>query len=87
MELDIYAWLSYRLFVVTKREASAVIPWAAIASQFPGDYSRPRRFRADFHAALLRVLSIHPTAQVSVNEVGVVLAPSPKFIKGLERAG
>lgn len=85
MELDIYQWMSYRLYAVTKQDKACFIPKAALAGQFPSHYARPRRFWADFTDGLVNVLSMHRHARVTVTAAGIQLEPSPLFIP--ERKG
>ena len=82
--LDLYSWLSCRLFVLNKE---TTIPWRLLENQFGSDYGRPRDFRAKFQKSLDTVLKQKPVApQIEVREKGLHLAPgSPSDIEWMER--
>lgn len=77
LRLDIYAWLTYRMFSV-KRETT--VPWDSLMIQFgsaasSSDRRRRHQFRRDFTAALKQVLVVYPQANVDATDSGVVLRP------------
>ena len=75
LSLDLYAWLSYRLFRL-KKETS--IGWHDLERQFGSDYKRPRAFRSKFQMSLEKVLKHTPPAPVvEVREKGLHLSPGP----------
>ncbi len=82
--LDLYAWLSCRLFVL-KKETS--IPWRLLENQFGADYGRPRAFRAKFQKSLDVVLKQQPLApQVEMRVKGLHLSPGrPSDVEWMER--
>jgi hypothetical protein len=56
LTLDVYAWLTYRAFVMRRLGRSDLrIPWTALKFQFGVQYSRERKFRETFQAALRRI--------------------------------
>lgn len=77
LALDVYAWLSYRLFALRK---PVLVGWEQLYRQF-GTQTRRRR---DFRRALLRVLpdvlAVYPTARVRRAEKGLLLLPSPPSV-------
>ena len=75
LSLDLYAWLSYRLFRLKKKTS---IGWLDLERQFGSDYCRRRDFRAKFHRSLEKVLKHTPPAPVvDVREKGLHLSPAP----------
>lgn len=86
MRLDIYAWLTYRLFGL--REPT-MVSWEALRGQFGSNFADTRQgrsqFRHDFTKHLNEVLIVYPDANVEVTKAGVVLKPSRTSIpvKGL----
>ena len=75
LSLDLYAWLSYRLFRLKKK---TFIPWHKLEPQFGADYERRRDFRARFQMSLEKVLKhTPPTPVVEVREKGLYLSPGP----------
>ena len=82
--LDLYSWLSCRLFVLRKE---TTIPWHSLENQFGADYRRPRAFRAKFLLSLETVLKQSPLApQIEIREKGLHLTPgSPSDVEWMER--
>lgn len=72
--IDIYIWLSYRLHSLSK---VTTVPWPAVFEQFGAGYNRLRDFRKRFVEALQLALSVYPEARVDVDELGVLIHPSP----------
>ena len=73
--LDLYAWLSYRLFRLKKKQ---FISWKALELQFGSHYKRRRSFRYKFQMSLEKVLKNTPPAPVvEIREKGLYLSPGP----------
>ena len=82
--LDLYAWLSCRLFVLRKE---TIIPWRLLEHQFGSDYGRLIDFRRKFQKSLKTVLKQQPLApQVEWRERGLHLSPGrPSDVEWMER--
>ena len=82
--LDLYSWLSCRLFVLKKE---TTIPWYSLENQFGADYGRPVDFRRSFRISLDTVLKHKPVApQIKLHEKGLHLTPgSPSDVEWMER--
>jgi len=78
LALDIYVWLTYRYFTLTRPR---VIPWESLAMQFGSTFSRDRDFRKKFAAALGKVLVVYPSARIREAQGGLLLTPSPTHIQ------
>lgn len=73
LTLDLYAWLSYRLFRLKEKQ---FISWKKLELQFGSNYSRPRAFRGKFQMSLEQVLKhTPPSPVVEVREKGLRLSP------------
>ena len=73
LSLDLYAWLSYRLF---RFKEESFIPWHQLMKQFGSNYSRPRAFRSKFLMSLDKVLNhTPPSPVVEVRKMGLHLRP------------
>ncbi len=72
-ELDLYCWLTYRLFTLSRR---TTIPWDALQLQFGSQESNPRKFRFQIRKALRSVLVVYPEARVADGPDGLEIAPS-----------
>lgn len=75
MAIDIYTWLSWRMFNLKK--TSRLITWERLAQQFGADYSRTRDFKQQFLRQLRPVTIVYPKARILVQDDGIVLRPSP----------
>jgi hypothetical protein len=74
MAIDVYIWLAYRLHQLTK---TTPITWKAMFDQFGGGYAQLRQFKAKFKEPLALALAAYPQAQVTTDDSGVILHPSP----------
>lgn len=71
--IDIYVWLCYRLFTLTR---VTEIPWPALREKFGPEYKHLRQFRAKFLPALKEALAVYPGANVELLPDGLRLLPS-----------
>lgn len=77
MALDIYCWLTYRMFTLRKYTP---IPWEALRLQFGADYTRTRDFKAAFLEQMAKVKTIYPEAKITEDKSGLILYPSKTHI-------
>ncbi len=84
LTLDLYGWLSYRLFRLKKEQ---FITWKSLEGQFGSNYNRPRSFREKFQVSLAKVLEHKPlTPVIEVRKKGLHLRPgSPSDVEWAER--
>ena len=84
MALDIYCWLTHRMFYLQK---PVEIPWPLLQLQFGADYALegqgPRDFKKKFLHQLKNVCLIYPEAHVGEGERGLALKPSPPHVVAL----
>jgi len=71
--LDIYAWLAYRLHVLSK---PTPVSWGALKGQFGPGVSRMNNFKPTFTAGLRLALAVYRHAKVDMDERGLILHPS-----------
>jgi len=83
MALDLYVWLSYRLFYL---KAPTTIPVELLQAQFGGAATaRAREFRAQLKGNLARVVAAWPDLKAEVSQEGLLLRPSPLLIHRSQR--
>ncbi len=84
LTLDLYAWLSYRLF---RLKEETTISWQSLERQFGANYGRLVDFRKKFRNSLVTVLKYSPPAPgVEVRNKGLLLTPgNPSDIEWMER--
>ena len=84
MALDIYCWLTHRMFYLQK---PVEIPWPLLQLQFGADYALegqgPRDFKKKFLHQLKNVCVIYPQANVGEGKLGLALKPSPPHVAAL----
>jgi hypothetical protein len=84
MRLDIYSWLTWRMFTV-KRPTQ--IPWEYLKAQFGSGYADDahglRNFRQAFVEALNAVMLFYSAANVGFDERVLTLRPSPTHVPEL----
>lgn len=78
MAMDIYSWLSYRLFSAKK---ASLIPWELLAAQFGNQTKETWKFRQQFTAKLKIVKIVYRFARFSVQDKGLLIFPSPSPLK------
>lgn len=86
--MDIYVWLTYRMFVLAhSRRTSVIIPWPHLHAQFGTGYPPTdkgiRNFRTNFLLRANEVYPFYPEAQkhVTATTEGLLLTPAPPHIK------
>lgn len=85
LALDIYFWLTYRMFNVRK---DTNISFEQLFLQFGPGYKNNKHgryeFKRQFIKQLKKVLEIYQEAKVSESNKGIILSPSPTHIKQLQ---
>lgn len=82
MELDIYCWLTYRMFSLSR---PLFLPYDVLRIQFGANYLNARDFKLNLNKALWSVLKHYPEARVEANarersREGWKLLPSPPHV-------
>lgn len=81
MALDIYFWLTHRMFYLRK---DTLIPWQLLQMQFGADYAQTlegvRNFKKKFLARLKQVTALYDTAKAFPTDEGLLLKPSPPHV-------
>lgn len=74
LAMDIYLWLSYRLFVARR---PTLVPWEALQAQFGSQTVSKRKFKQSFNSKLVLILLVYPEAAFDETDKGLILYPSP----------
>ena len=82
MALDLYAWLAYRLHILS---GPTPISWTALKGQFGAGFQSIYHFQTRFGENLRLALAVYRDAKVDVTDRGLALLPSkppvaPKLI-------
>jgi len=78
LDLDIYAWLVYRLYRLHR--PTVLVTWDDFQAQTGQSYGRSRDFRTQVGNSLKRVLKEYPEARVELLKEGLRLQRSPRHI-------
>lgn len=74
LAMDIYLWLSYRLFVARR---PTLVPWEVLQSQFGSQAVSKRKFKQSFTSKLILISLVYPEAVFKEVDKGLMLYPSP----------
>lgn len=74
LAMDIYLWLSYRLFVARR---PTLVPWEALQAQFGSQTGRLRKFKELFTSKLILISLVYPEAVFKEVDKGLMIYPSP----------
>lgn len=74
LAMDIYLWLSYRLFVARR---PTLVPWEALQAQFGSQTVSKRKFKQLFTSKLVLISLVYPEAVFTETDKGLMLHPSP----------
>ena len=81
MALDVYMWLTYRMYSVKK---PFVITWDSLQLQFGADFADTAQgkqgFKRGFATALKKVQVVYPDANVIPDKNGILISPSKVHI-------
>lgn len=88
MSMDIYVWLTWRMYRLSSTSAPGHRPkpitWSQLAGQFGSSFTRERDFRPAFAESLdRRVHPLYPAARYFHDERGLHLIPSPPHVAPL----
>jgi hypothetical protein len=78
LALDLYMWLSYRMFALKKPQS---IKWETLAKQFGSEYGRVVDFRANVRKHINKIQSIWQELRLDISaDEAITLFPSPPLI-------
>ncbi len=81
LALDVYAWLTWRMFSLNKEVA---IPYTVLQAQFGSEYSSLANFKVKFDEAVRKVLKVYPVNLTKVRGK-LILKPSATSIPNYGR--
>lgn len=83
MALDLYVYLTYRNFALTRPVA---VPWEVLRLQFGSEAATMTKFRESFRRALKQVQVVYPVKIDPSKKSGVLLFPSGPHVKSLPKS-
>lgn len=88
LALDVYTWLSHRLWRIRDRKG-VLVSWSALYGQFGTEYRREKDFKKTFLIALHQVMAVYPAAKIEERPEGLLLRtsqspiPRPALVTGV----
>lgn len=80
LALDLYAFLSYRLFMANRSGRAVTIPWRPLLEQLGAAYSTPKAFKQNCLVALRKIRALYPNLPAHQVEGGLRLEPGPLLV-------
>ena len=85
MALDMYAWLSYKVYACNQKGRKQFVPWSGLAGQMGSDYAELRNFRLKAKESLQKVQGAWPELSISYAKGGVEIYPSPLTVSPVNK--
>lgn len=76
LELDLYAWATYRTFTATQKGENVFISWAGLAKQLGSEYGELRDFKKAAIAAFKKIQTVYPDLSLRDAPNGFLINPS-----------
>jgi hypothetical protein len=81
LALDLFAWLSYKSWNVTRLKAPQAVSWELLHAQLGADYAELRNFKIKAGAAIRKIVNLQPEFRVSLSGTAVQIQPTPNVIE------
>lgn len=76
LALDLYAWATYKTFVVSRKGAPQHVTWKQLGAQLGGEYTNPKDFKRHAKGALQKVIAVYPWLRLEQVDGGIIVSPS-----------
>jgi hypothetical protein len=80
LALDLYSWITYKVFVVGQKEQPQPVPWAGLMQQLGADYKDSRNFQRKAKEVVERIVAMHPATRIDFERGGLVIHPGPLLV-------
>jgi Plasmid encoded RepA protein len=86
LALDLYAWVSYRAFVIVqKKQPPQFTPWQSLMRQLGTDYGTTKDFKKKAAAALRKIAALYPGLTIGKANGGFTIYASRLAVSSLPR--
>ncbi len=75
LALDLYAWLTYKTYQVSKTDRPQRVSWNQLLAQLGADYSSPKDFAKKARHALQRIRPVYPGLSLRDFPGGLIVRP------------
>ena len=86
LALDLYAWTTYKTFILSQQKKSQRISWHQLRAQLGTDYKDPKDFRHYAKDALRKVALVYPGLRLDEVTGGVIIHPGRPAIPSKPKA-
>lgn len=76
LALDLYAWSTYRTYIVSRKGQAQFIAWELLMQQLGTDYTEAKDFKKYASAALRKVQAVYPALTITRVKGGLKIHPS-----------
>lgn len=76
LALDLYAWTTYKAYLISQKGKSQRIPWRALLTQLGAEYKDIQEFRKSALHALKKIQLVYPELRLEIVEGGLEIKPS-----------
>jgi hypothetical protein len=73
--LDLYAWCTYKTYLVNKNRKAQRISWRQLQEQFGADYNDPKDFKRKAKYALRKIAVLYPGLNLDEVDGGLIIQP------------
>lgn len=81
LALDLFAWLSYRSWNVSRVKTPQSVPWELLHAQFGADYKEIRNFKLKAAAAMRKIVDVQPEFRISLSPSVIQIRPAANVIE------
>jgi hypothetical protein len=81
LALDLYAWISYKSWNVTRLKKPQAVPWELLHAQLGADYAELRNFKLKATAAIRKIIDVQPEFRIALSPGTIQLRPCANVIE------
>ena len=75
LALDLYAWATYKTFILSQKHKSQHISWHQLQAQIGASYKDSQDFRYYAKEALRKIITIYPGIRIKDSRDGLIISP------------
>ena len=80
LALDLYAWATYKTFILAQKHKSQHLSWHQLQVQMGSNYKNPQDFRYYAKEALRKITTIYPAIKIEDRQDGLIISPGKPSI-------
>lgn len=80
LALDLFAWLSYKSWNVTRLKTPQAVSWELLHAQLGADYAELRNFKVKASLAIRKIVNLQPEFRIALSGAAVQIRPCANII-------